>query len=394
MTTTILSAPSELLITSAVAVLIALCCQLYFYLRFYLQPLRHIRAERDGTVHHAATQPPVSVIVYANNESESLAANLESLLEQDYPEYEVVVVNDGSADESEKVLADYQKRYPHLYHTFVAEGARNLSRRKLALTIGIKAAKHDILLLTNANCRPTSNRWVACMARNFTDKTQLVIGHTRFEKQNGAGQHFIAYDRLMRALRVFGFTLVCRPFTAEGSNLAYRKSLFFDNKGFAKYMHLHLGDDDLFVNQVAERRNTKVELDPESHMTARYESNGEGWRYLKQSAAFTSGFMRSGAKWLFPIETWSRYLFWVGTVAGIAASLVPQVQVGMLAAFAGAVVVRLGLLTLFWLKASQALASRRLLTSPWLSELLAPIVDCAFKLTSRYHRNRNFTWKL
>ena len=373
---------------------LAAAVQLIFYLAYYMHPLRHMRAEQEGRVHRSDARPPVSVIVYANNESESLRRNLDAFLTQEYPEFEVIVVNDGSSDESEQVLSDFQERYANLYHTFVAEGARNLSRRKLALTLGIKAAKHDVVLLTNANCHPASPRWIETVARNFTDKTQLVVGHTRFERQSGPGQRFIAFDLLLRSLRIYGYTLSHTPYVADGSNLAYRKSLFFENKGFAKYMHLHIGDDDLFVNQVATRRNTKLELAPESHMIATYERNAEGWRYLKRCSAFTASFVRSGAKWLFPVETWSRYLFYAASLLLVALALVPPINVALLATAITAIVVRLVLTALFWSVASRRLASRRLTLSPWLYELLTPVADLLFHASSRFNRKRNFTWKM
>lgn len=368
-----------------------LCWQLYYYLRYYMQPLYRIHAEKNHRIHYDTTQPPVSVIVYANNESELLAANLPAFLEQNYPEFEVIVVNDGSSDESEEVLSDFEKRYSNLYHTFLAEGARNLSRRKLSLTLGIKAARYDIVLLTNANCRPASSDWIKNMARNFTDKTQLVMGYTRFEKRKGLGERFIAFDLLLRSLRIFGYALASKPYTGDGTNLAYRKSLFFEHKGFARYMHLHVGDDDLFINQVATRRNTKVELSEQATIIADYEHNGEGWRYLKRNNAFTASFYHSWAKWVFGTETSTRYLFYITAIGGAVILRSNHTALGIIGIL---LIIKLVLQGVFWYQAGKQLNTRRFIFCIPFFELTIPIVNLLFRISSFLHRKQNYTWKI
>lgn len=368
-----------------------LCWQLYYYLRYYMQPLYRINAEKNHRIHYDTSQPPVSVIIYANNESEFLAANLPAFLEQDYPEFEVIVVNDGSSDESEKVLSDFEKRYSNLYHTFLSEGARNLSRRKLSLTIGIKAARYDIVLLTNANCRPASKEWISNMARNFTEKTQVVMGYTRFENRKGFGERFIAFDLLLRSLRIFGYALASKPYIGDGTNLAYRKSLFFENKGFARYMHLHVGDDDLFINQVATSRNTKVELSEQATIIANYDRNLEGWRYLKRNRAFTSSFYRSWAKWVFGAESFTRYLFYIVAIASI---FILHSNYVALAAIGGIWLLKFILQGIFWYQSGKQLNTCRFIFCIPFFELTTPIVNRLFKISSFLHRKQNYTWKI
>lgn len=368
-----------------------LCFQLYYYLRYYMQPLYRIRAEKKHQIHYTQNKPGVSVIIYANNDSEQLAANLPAFLEQEYPEFEVIVVNDGSADESEEVLTDFENRYSNLYHTFLAEGARNLSRRKLSLTLGIKAARYDIVLLSNANCRPATNQWINTIARNFTDKTQLVLGYTRFEKKKGVGERFIAFDLLLRSLRFLGYALARKPYMGEGSNLAYRKSLFFEHKGFAKYMHLHLGDDDLFVNQVATTRNTKIELSNEATMVAHYQNNREGWSFLKRANAFTAGFYHSWAKTTFAIESTLRYLFYITALGG---GWILRTHPVALASIGGIIMLKWILMAIFWYQTGKKLGTRHFLCCVPLFELLTPIVNLFLRVSAYTHRKRNYTWRM
>ncbi|MEG1585853.1 MAG: glycosyltransferase [Bacteroidales bacterium] len=373
------------------ALLLLLCIQLFYYLYFYIQPLYRINAEKKQKIHYNTTQPGVSVVIYANNDSEQLAANLPSFLEQNYPDYEVIVVNDGSSDESEEVLSAFENKYTHLYHTFLAEGARNLSRKKLSLTLGIKAARHEIILLTNANCRPASENWIHSMSRNFTDKTDIVLGYTRFEQKKGFGERFIAFDLLLHALRYLGYALSRKPYKGEGSNLAYRKSLFFEHKGFAKYMHLHLGDDDLFINQVATRRNTKVELSEAATMISYFKNNKEGWRFFKRNSTFTASFYKTPAKMIYGAETCSRYLFYITATASIIlfrGHLLP------LAITSAIILAKWILQGIFWYQAGKKLGTRKPVVCVPVFELIDPVMNLFFKISSYFHRKRNYTWRL
>ena len=145
--------------------------------------------------------PPLSIIICARDESDNLLRNLPSILEQDYPNFEVIVVNDGSTDESEDILKLMSARYPQLYHTFTPDGSRYLSRKKLALTLGIKASKHDWLVFTEANCKPTSNQWLRLMARNFTSKTDIVLGYSNCQSNKGWTNKRISCNLLFLAMR-------------------------------------------------------------------------------------------------------------------------------------------------------------------------------------------------
>ena len=185
-----------------ISLLVFILIQVILYLRIYLNPLFNVSAEKKKQIKYSDEKPGVSIIVYACNDSEHLSKNLPVILTQDYPEFEVIVVNDGSSEESEDVLSAYENNYDNLYHTYLAEGARNLSRKKLSLTLGIKAAKHDILILTNANCTPNTNKWISNMVRNFTEKTEVVLGNTLFKTKKS--ERFIAFDILLRTLRKIG----------------------------------------------------------------------------------------------------------------------------------------------------------------------------------------------
>lgn len=209
---------------------------------------------------------PVSVIICARNEEANLLANLPSVLEQDYPDFEVIVVNDCSADDSEHVLRDFSKQYPHLKVVTIAEHKRYKHGKKFAVTLGVKAALHEHLIFTDADCRPSSKKWIARMQQHFSESTCIVIGYSPYEKVDTFVNKLIRFETFFTALSYLSFAIVGNPYMAVGRNMAYTKSLFFRSKGFASHMHIPSGDDDLFVNQNANSTNTRIEIHPEAQV--------------------------------------------------------------------------------------------------------------------------------
>ncbi|MDH6357665.1 glycosyltransferase [Parabacteroides sp. PF5-9] len=271
-----------------------LCCIQLLYLSVtYARPLRFKRKKKNKPVDEVAF-PPVSVIVYAKNESENLRKHLPVLLTQEYPEYEIIVVNDGSTDESDDILKMLEQEHKNLYHTFTPENVKYLSRKKLALTLGIKAAKHDILLFTEADCLPLSPNWIASMATNYTTETSIMLGFCAYGKYKGFLHKLIAYDNLVNGLQAISAALSGTPYTGDGRNLSYKKELFFANNGYQKSLNLHAGDDDLFVNQVATKRNTRITYNPESIMQMSKIERFNRWKEMKVSRAATQHHYKGG----------------------------------------------------------------------------------------------------
>ena len=209
---------------------------------------------------------PVSVIICARNEYHNLKQNLSYILEQDYPDFEVVLVNDCSNDESDLLLRELSGRYANLKVVTIAEHTRFKHGKKFAVTLGIKASKNEHLLFTDADCKPASNKWIAQMASDFRNDTEIVLGYSPYEKLAGFVNMMIRFETFFTALNYLSFALSGRPYMGVGRNMAYRKSLFFKGKGFASHMHVLSGDDDLFVNQNATKRNTVIEIHPDAQV--------------------------------------------------------------------------------------------------------------------------------
>jgi len=207
---------------------------------------------------------PVSVIVCAKNEVNNLRKYLPVLLEQDYPEYEVIVVNDCSWDESGEFLEEMEKKHTRLRVVDIQEQEKYRHGKKFALTLGIKAAKHEWLLMTDADCVPAGRSWIRKMHESFARNPEIVLGYGPYRSQKGFLNKLIRFDTFQIAMQYFGCALGGNTYMGVGRNLAYKKSLFFRNKGFARHNHLFSGDDDLFVNECATPTNTLIETHPDS----------------------------------------------------------------------------------------------------------------------------------
>lgn len=363
--------------------------QMLYWLVSYARPLRRLKKIRAS---EPEQWPPVSVVVYARNESENLSKHLPALLKQDYPEYEVIVVNDGSTDESDEVLKRLEQEHKHLYHTYIPEDVKYLSRKKLALTVGIKAAKHKILLFTEANCEPMSSRWIASIVRAYRPDTEIVLGFCAYQYDRGLAHRLIAYDNLLDGLQYLSSALKRHPFTGNGRNLSYRRELFFEHKGYQKSLGLHAGEDDLFINESANRENTKIACTPDSITQMSRIDNFRVWREIKVSRAATQRFYRGGALRYYRLEGATFFLFLAFAIAAIAAGMYGNWMTGV----SGALL----LFTRFATKATILHKSAKMLrqkpTTAWI--FLLEIITPAFNLYTRIYRlfrgKNDYTFRL
>ncbi|MEI8203518.1 MAG: glycosyltransferase [Bacteroidota bacterium] len=230
----------------------------------------------------------VSVVICAKNEVLNLKKNLPLIFEQDFPKFEVVVVNDESDDDTHFFLLDLQKEHPNLKIVNVKNSVMFFDGKKFPLSIGIKSATYDIILLTDADCYPSTNQWIRTMQQHFTGKTEVVLGYGAYEKKKGFLNKLIRFDTFHIAMQYLSFAKSGIPYMGVGRNLAYRKSLFYRNKGFITHYKISSGDDDLFINQVANSKNTAVEICHDSHTISTPKSTYTDWYYQKKRHLSTS----------------------------------------------------------------------------------------------------------
>jgi glycosyltransferase involved in cell wall biosynthesis len=207
---------------------------------------------------------PVSLIVCAHDEEENLRRLIPVLLQQDHPSLEIIIVNDRSNDNTYDFLLEQTALDPRLKMVHVKSTPPHVNGKKFALTLGIRAASNEWIILTDADCEPASQSWVRKMAERFTQETYFVLGYSPYQHREGFLNLFIRFESMVTALQYLSFAALKNPYMGVGRNLAYRKSLFLDKKGFNNFLHITGGDDDLFVNQHANARNTQVQFAPEA----------------------------------------------------------------------------------------------------------------------------------
>lgn len=282
--------------------------QLFYYLFFYLAPgiFKQKVSEEE--------MRPVSVIICARNEEENLKKFLPAVLEQDYPDFEVIIVNDCSEDNTYSVVGDFLKKYPNLRISEITRDPKFTHNKKFAQFIGIKAAKNEILLFTDADCYPVSDKWIQTMVSHFGDKTDFVLGYGGYDSHKGLLNKYIRYDSMSIAMQYAGMAIRRLPYMGVGRNLAYRRSMFFKNKGFGTHAQLVSGDDDLFVNSHARWNNTVVEINKEAHTRSVPPVNfGELFRQKRRHLT-TADYYKLRDKLILITEPASRLLFYLSFI--------------------------------------------------------------------------------
>jgi len=296
--------------------LVVLIIQIIFYINFYNKPLSNYN-KLEQNPENKLYQPTVSVIIVAKNESENLAKTLPAILNQKYPDYEVIVVNDGSTDESDYLLKKLKLEYSHLYSTFSPEPYENesIKQKLLSMMIGIKAATKDVLLFTEADTCPLSENWISSMTERMTDEKDIVIGYCKYEPKGNCRKRIALFDHLLFTLQYMSLAIKGKPFTGLYKNLAYRKNLFFDNKGFSSSLRYDHAED-IFLNNIMTRDNTSVALSEDSFVVSDLDSFRK-WRFIKSSYMKAKSHFKNFKPQIFSLETFSRYLFYLVFIGAV-----------------------------------------------------------------------------
>ncbi len=287
--------------------------QLFYYLYFFSRVAFYKAKPKDHSQQH-----PVSVVICARDEDENLARHLPGILVQNYSSTnEVIVVNDNSFDDSKYVLAQLQKTFKQLQIIDLTQEAKMIVGKKFPLSVGIKEAKHEVLLLTDADCVPATEKWMFKMQDAFVNGVEVVLGYGAYTKMPGLLNKIIRFETFHTALQYFGYALAGVPYMGVGRNLAYRKELFFRNKGFSSINHIPSGDDDLFINKVANKKNTAVVLDEEAFTLSKPKQSWKEWRRQKNRHYTTGKFYKASHKFLLAMYTFSFFLFYPLFIASI-----------------------------------------------------------------------------
>ena len=292
--------------------------QLFYYIYLFRKPYQHAAnniAENETTEESNNPLPGISIIITARNEAQNLRENLAYILNQDYPNFEVVVVNNASTDSTPDVLDSFLCSYPNLYATFIPIGSHAINNKKLALTVGVKAANHNILLFTEPDTKPLSNKWVYEYAKAFNRGKDIVLGACQLEIDKSFFKKYILFDNLFSGIKYTSMALANKPYMGIGRNMAFRKNLFFDNKGFSSILNMEDGEDNIFVNKIATKENTAIALSPESMVVSNVVDGISTWRNIKTKYLTTRKHYTGNTAKLLSFETFSRYAFYTLFVA-------------------------------------------------------------------------------
>jgi glycosyltransferase involved in cell wall biosynthesis len=295
---------------------VVILIQLGYYLLIFRKLAYYKRPAKSNSQEYA-----VSAIICAKNEAENLALHLPGVLVQDYQStHEIIVVNDNSTDETKYLLEEFQKQFKVLNILTLLQEAQGIPGKKFPLSMGIKSAKYEVLLLTDADCVPASEKWMQLMQSGYDKGIDIVLGYGPYIRKKGMLNQLIRFETFHTALQYLSFALAGHPYMGVGRNLSYKRELFLKNKGFASINHIPGGDDDLFISKVARKNNTAIIIDQEAHTLSEPPLTWGAWMKQKNRHYTTAKYYKPKMKWLLGLYSGSGFLVYPALVAAIILS--------------------------------------------------------------------------
>lgn len=280
--------------------------QLFYFLFFFIRlAFYKVKPATNSQTH------PVSVIICARNEAANLLKNLTGTLVQKYrTTHEVIVVEDNSFDESNYILEEYRKQFKHLQIVELKQEARSVQGKKYPLSAGIKTAKHEVLLLTDADCVPASEFWIKKIQEGYRENIEIVLGYGAYRKEKGILNKLIRWETFHTALQYLSFAQAGCAYMGVGRNLSYKKSLFLRHKGFSSHTHIASGDDDLFINKAATKKNTAIVIDKDAFTLSEPAKTFKVWQKQKARHYTTAKYYNTLQKVLLGSYSLSHFLYY------------------------------------------------------------------------------------
>ncbi|MEI6190026.1 MAG: glycosyltransferase [Chitinophagia bacterium] len=295
------------------AFILIIAIQLFYYLFFFLRLSVYKKKTKQVHVEH-----PISVVICARDEAPNLANNLPGVLVQQYSTtHEVVLVNDNSEDETKYLIEEFKKSFKNLNPVLLSQEAKMINGKKFPLSIGIKSAKNETLLLTDADCVPASEHWMQLMQDGYDDDIEIVLGYGAYRKKPGILNKLIRFETFQTALQYFSYALAGLPYMGVGRNLSYKKEVFLRNKGFSSINQMPSGDDDLFINQVATNKNTAIVIEHDAHTISEPKTTFHDWMNQKYRHYTTSKYYKKKHAALLGIFALSQFLVYPVLIASL-----------------------------------------------------------------------------
>lgn len=339
---------------------------------------------KTTSLESSSSQEPVSIIICARNEDDNLTEFLPKILVQDYPEFEVIVVNDCSIDNTENVIDEFAKIFPNLKKVTIKEDDYYKHGKKFAVMVGIKGAKYENLLFTDADCFPANENWLKDMASGFATKKEIVLGYGAYKKDDGFLNKLIRFDTFLIAANYLSAAIKGTAYMGVGRNLAYKKDLFYKQKGFSKHYHITSGDDDLFINQASTQENTNVVVSNNAITYSLAKTSFTDWKRQKQRHLTTSPHYNSNSKTKITLG----YIFQYGFHLFFLSVLIFKTTV--IAALAG-FILKVLIQMIIFKKTSKKLNEVDLWALAFFYEIILLIVYPIFHISKLFHKPNK--WK-
>ncbi len=290
-----------------------LCVRL-FYLLFFFARLAFYNPKAKPTNRANA----VSVVVCARDEATNLAKNLPSILVQNYKgTHEVIVVDDNSFDDTKYLLEGLKKDFKQLHIIELTQEAKMIPGKKFPLSIGIKTAQHEIVLLTDADCVPASENWINSVQAMYDDDTEIVLGYGAYHKKTGLLNKLIRWETFHSAMQYLSYALAGFTYMGVGRNLSYKKTIFYRHKGFSAHNNILGGDDDLFINMAATKKNVKINIDKDSFTLSDAADSFSDWKKQKFRHYSTSKYYKPLHKFLLAAYAFAQFIFYPVLISSI-----------------------------------------------------------------------------
>lgn len=285
--------------------------QLFYYLWFFL------RLALYKPKHKAHTeQLPVSVVICARDEADNIVKNLPGVLVQQYQtSHEVVLVNDNSQDDTKYLIDELKRTFKHLTPVQLTQEALMIPGKKFPLSMGIKSARYETLLLTDADCVPASQHWINLMQDGYNPNIEIVLGYGAYHKRRGLLNKLVRFETFHSALQYLSYALAGLPYMGVGRNLSYKRDVFFRNKGFSSINQVPGGDDDLFINRVANNKNTSIVIESDAHTLSEPKKTWEEWRNQKSRHFTTAKYYKGIHKFLLGVYSLTQFLVYPLAIA-------------------------------------------------------------------------------
>ncbi len=291
------------------AIVVLINC--FYYLLFSKFSFLKPSTSSKGELH------PVSLIICAKNEAENLKNNLPFWLDQEYPNFEIILVNDASYDDTLDVMESFAENHSNIKIVDVENNETFWGSKKYALTLGIKKATNHRLIFTDADCKPSSIHWLREMASQLTVEKDLVLGFGAYQKQKGFLNKLIRFETFYTAVQYFSYAKAGFPYMGVGRNLGYTSQLFFNNNGFMSHMEIQSGDDDLFVNQVATSKNTALCFNENAFTYSVPKKKWKDWITQKRRHITTAKHYKFTHKFLLGFSYFTQMLFWIVAILSV-----------------------------------------------------------------------------